>query len=68
MARDLRQVRYLVVSGSSFSGHGAASVICEFALAHVNNDRVKPAYRRSDLIERCRTLMQQWDDYFADNA
>ena len=37
--------------------------VCELALAHVNNDRVEAAYRRSDLFERRRTLMQQWADY-----
>ena len=37
--------------------------VCELALAHVNNDRVEAAYRRSDLFERRRILMQQWADY-----
>ncbi len=37
--------------------------VCELALAHVNSDRVEAAYRRSDLFERRRTLMQQWTDY-----
>ena len=40
--------------------------VCEFALAHVNSSRVEAAYRRSDLFERRRTLMQQWADYIAD--
>ena len=39
--------------------------VCELALAHVNSDRVEAAYRRSDLLERRRTLMQQWADYLA---
>ena len=39
--------------------------VCELALAHVNGDRVEAAYRRSDLFERRRTLMQQWADYVA---
>ena len=30
--------------------------VCELALAHVNNDRVEAAYRRSDLFERRRDL------------
>jgi len=34
-------------------------------LAHVNSDRVEAAYRRSDLFERRRALMQNWDDYVA---
>ena len=37
--------------------------VCELALAHVNSDRVEATYRRSDLFERRRELMQQWDDY-----
>ena len=37
--------------------------VCELALAHVNGDRVEAAYRRSDLFERRRILMQQWADY-----
>ena len=39
--------------------------VCELALAHVNRDRVEAAYRRSDLFDRRRTLMQQWADYLA---
>ena len=42
--------------------------VCELALAHVNGDRVEAAYRRSDLFERRRTLMQQWSDYLAATA
>ena len=37
--------------------------VCELALAHVNSDRVEAAYRRSDLFERRRELMQAWADY-----
>ena len=37
--------------------------VCELALAHVNSDPVEAAYRRSDLFERRRELMQQWSDY-----
>ncbi len=42
--------------------------VCELALAHVNRDRVEAAYRRSDLFDRRRTLMQQWADYLAATA
>ena len=42
--------------------------VCELALAHVNSDRVEAAYRRSDLFERHRLLMQQWADYIAATA
>ncbi len=37
--------------------------VCELALAHVNSDRVEAAYRRSDLFERRRALMEQWAAY-----
>ena len=42
--------------------------VCELALAHVNGDRVEAVYRRSDLFERRRILMQQWADYIAPRA
>ena len=42
--------------------------VCELALAHVNSDRVEAAYRRSDLFERRRDLMQDWSDYVAATA
>ena len=34
--------------------------VCELALAHVNSDRVEAAYRRTDLFERRRALMEEW--------
>ena len=37
--------------------------ICELALAHVNSDRVEAAYRRSDLFDRRRELMERWAEY-----
>ena len=37
--------------------------VCELALAHVNSDRVEAAYRRSDLFERRRELMESWAAY-----
>ena len=37
--------------------------VCELALAHVNSDRVEAAYRRSDLFERRRRLMETWASY-----
>lgn len=39
--------------------------VCEAALAHVNSDRVEAAYRRSDLFEHRRRLMQSWADFLA---
>jgi len=40
--------------------------VCELALAHVNRDRVEAAYRRSDLFERRRALMEQWSAFLAE--
>ena len=39
--------------------------VCELALAHVNRDRVEAAYRRSDLFDRRRVLMNDWAAYVA---
>ena len=42
--------------------------VCELALAHVNSYRVEAAYRRSDLFDRRRELMQDWADYLTERA
>ena len=42
--------------------------VCELALAHVNNDRVEAAYRRCDLFQRRRDLMQDWSEYLDSGA
>ena len=34
--------------------------IAEAALAHIIGDKVEQAYRRGDLFEKRRRLMQQW--------
>ena len=39
--------------------------VCELALAHVNSDRVEAAYRRTDLFDRRRALMEQWSEFVA---
>ena len=39
--------------------------VCELALAHVNSDRVEAAYRRTDLFDRRRELMEQWSEFVA---
>ena len=40
--------------------------VCELALAHVNADRVEAAYRRTDMFERRRELMEQWAVFLTD--
>ena len=42
--------------------------VCELALAHVNSDRVEAAYRRTDLFERRRVLMEQWSGFVERSA
>jgi integrase len=43
---------------SSFPNH-----VCEMALAHVIGNKAEAAYRRGDLFEKRRTMMQQWADW-----
>ena len=55
---------------SSFRDWGAECTeapreVCELALAHVNRDRVEAAYRRLDLFERRRALIEQWTSFLA---
>ena len=39
--------------------------VCELALAHVNTNAIEAAYRRTDLFERRRSLMEQWAAFLA---
>ncbi|MXW37610.1 MAG: hypothetical protein F4Z65_05015, partial [Acidobacteria bacterium] len=39
--------------------------VCELALAHVNTNAIEAAYRRTDLFERRRALMEQWATFLA---
>ena len=41
--------------------------VCELALAHVNDNRTEAAYRRSDLFEKRRELMEDWAAYLDKN-
>jgi hypothetical protein len=42
---------------------GAAKVVIDMALAHAIGDKVEAAYRRGDLFERRKRLMQQWSEF-----
>jgi chemotaxis regulatin CheY-phosphate phosphatase CheZ len=42
--------------------------VCEQALAHTIGNAVEKAYRRGDLFEKRRRLMQQWANYCATPA
>ena len=46
----------------------ATREVCELALAHVNSDRVEAAYRRTDLFEQRRVLMEQWSGFVGRSA
>lgn len=39
--------------------------VCEAALAHVIENKAEAAYRRSDLFDKRRKLMEAWDTYCA---
>ena len=41
---------------------------CELAPAHVNTNAIEAAYRRTDLFERRRALMEQWAEFLAGPA
>lgn len=45
-----------------------ANEIVEMALAHAIKNEVEAAYRRGDLLEKRRLLMQAWADYLAGRA
>jgi integrase len=72
LSQTLRRLNYrhITVHGfrSSFRDWAAEQTnfpreVAEAALAHVNADRVEAAYRRSDLFERRRRLMEEWATY-----
>ena len=37
--------------------------LCEMALAHVVSDKTEAAYRRGDMMEKRRRLMEDWAAY-----
>ena len=39
--------------------------VCELALAHVDTNAIEAAYRRTDLFERRRALMERWASFLA---
>lgn len=48
---------------SEHAGNSFPREVCEHALAHSLPDKVEAAYRRGDLIEKRKVLMQVWADY-----
>jgi integrase len=67
--------------GAEFTGHGFRSAfrdwasertnfpreVCEMALAHSIKDKTEAAYRRGDLFEKRRELMDAWANYLRSN-
>ena len=39
--------------------------VAEMALAHTIENKVEAAYRRGDLFEKRRAMMQEWADYIS---
>ena len=47
---------------------GTQGDVVEAALAHVNRNRVEAAYRRTNYLEKRRSLMEAWAEYlFSEN-
>ena len=44
----------------ALDGHSLPREVAEAALAHVVSDKVEAAYRRGDLFEKRRRLMEAW--------
>lgn len=44
---------------------GGSRDLAERALAHTLKSKVEAAYRRTDLLEQHRSMMQAWVDYVA---
>jgi len=42
--------------------------VCELALAHVNSDATRAAYARSELIEKRRSLMSDWQAFCCEGS
>ena len=47
---------------------GFAHEVCEMALAHAIGNKAEAAYRRGDLFDKRRKLMEAWATYCASHA
>jgi len=45
-----------------------AHEVAEMALAHTIENQVERAYRRGDLFDKRRRLMDDWEAYYANNG
>jgi hypothetical protein len=41
--------------------------VSEMALAHLVSNKVEAAYRRGDLLDKRRSMMQDWSDFVIGN-
>jgi integrase len=48
---------------AEYAANSFSREVCEYALAHRVEDRVEAAYRRGDLLEKRRGLMEAWAKY-----
>lgn len=51
------------MAASTLSEQGWSADAIERQLAHVDKNRVKAAYQRSELLTERRKMMQAWADY-----
>jgi len=80
--RNEKEILWADEGGEAITQHGFRSTfrdwcsemtsyprdVAEMALAHTIGDKVEAAYRRGDLFEKRRTLMQEWADYCGEQA
>lgn len=74
---DVAVAKALRVAGSDATVHGFRATfrtwaqkftafpdeVCELALAHVNTDATRAAYARSELLDKRRLLMNEWERF-----
>ena len=77
MLSDMTLTKVLKDMGRKFTQHGFRATfrtwaqehttypeeVCELALAHVNSDATRAAYARSELIDKRRGLMRDWERF-----
>jgi integrase len=63
--RPLTSEKYVFpnTKGNPLTDNAFDDLLSEQALAHIDRDKVRAAYQRSDMLERRRELMQSWADF-----
>jgi integrase len=54
---------FRAMAATTLSEQGWASEVIERQLAHVDNNQVRAAYQRSELLEERRKMAQAWADW-----